>query len=180
MWNSVCHRRDPSFLSSYILGIFLCLNHFTWSCVNKYELQGIFPVWELTSQEYNRDIQAMNMTHALKMDPFLQRVWALGLSASFEPLWKPFFVIWKKKCTSLLPSVRHPILERFILSAQTRSVHPKCSECRTGQQLAITDSWPAVKKKWLEAQTGVSFSLSMASMTSQSRGRAATNSLLEV
>ena len=124
MWNSVCHRRDPSFLSSYILGIFLCLNHFTWSCVNKYELQGFFPVWELTSQEYNKDIQAMNMTHALKMDPFPQRVWVLGLSASFEPLWKPFFVIWKKKkSTSLLPSVRHSIPERFLLSAQTRSVH---------------------------------------------------------
>lgn len=145
MWNSVWHRRDP-FLSSHILGTFLCLNHLTRPCVNNYESQGFFPVWELTSQEYNRDLQAMNMTHALKMDPFHQRGYHWDSQPALSLFGRLFCEMKKKKCISLLPSVRHPILERFIFSVQTRHVHQTHLECRRGQQMAITNTWPGVKQ----------------------------------
>lgn len=176
MWNSVWHIKDP-FLSSHILGAFLCLNHLTRPCVNNYELQGFFPVWELTSQEYNRDLQAMNMTLHWKWTPFTR---GGTIGTSFEPLWKT--VLWneKKKMrpSASLSETSHSWEIHILCPNQACS--PKALRVQEGSTNGNHKHLARGQAEWLEAQTVASFSLSIASMTSQSRERAATNSPLEV
>ena len=77
-----------SFLSSSILGVSFCRNQLTRSYTNNYESKEFFSVWEFTSQMYNRDLQAIDMAHAVKMDSFHQRMiprWTRSLSHLWHP-----------------------------------------------------------------------------------------------
>lgn len=72
------HSRDLSLPKQFFLVLF-----------NSYDSQEILPVWEMTSQKYNRNLQATNMTHAPKIDSFHQRVIPGGTLGSLSQLWHP-------------------------------------------------------------------------------------------